>query len=32
VPLRGLFGGLADIEIPNHTRQLLALLPEEAAV
>lgn len=32
VPLRGLFGGLADIEIPNHTRQLLDLLPEEAAL
>ncbi len=32
VPLRGLFEGLADIEIPNHTRQLLALLPEGAAV
>ncbi|WP_280255330.1 DinB family protein [Nocardia wallacei] len=32
VPLRGLFEGLADIEIPNHTRQLLALLPESAAV
>lgn len=32
VPLRGLFAGLADIEIPTHTMQLLALLPEEAAI
>lgn len=32
VPLRGLFGGLADVEIPNRTRQLLALLPDGAAI
>lgn len=32
VPLRGLFTGLADQEIPGHTRQLLALLGDQAPV
>ncbi|APA99612.1 hypothetical protein GL305_25240 [Nocardia seriolae] len=31
LPLRDLFQGLIDEEIPGHTRQLLALLPERAA-
>ena len=30
VPLRDLITGLADVEIPGHTQQLLALLPEDA--
>lgn len=30
VPLRDLITGLADVEIPGHTEQLLALLPEDA--
>ncbi|MFE6858671.1 hypothetical protein [Nocardia sp. NPDC057668] len=32
VPLRGLFGGLSDVEIPTHTSQLLALIPDRTAV
>jgi hypothetical protein len=28
VPLRDLISGLADVELPGHTQQLLALLPE----
>lgn len=31
VPLRDLVTGLAEVELPGHTRQLLALLPEGAA-
>ncbi|WP_055712175.1 hypothetical protein [Streptomyces torulosus] len=31
VPLRDLITGLAEVELPGHTRQLLALLPEGAA-
>ncbi|MGW1891422.1 hypothetical protein ACWCP6_14375 [Streptomyces sp. NPDC002004] len=31
VPLRDLVTGLADVELPGHTRQLLSLLPEGAA-
>jgi hypothetical protein len=30
LPLRDLVAGLADAELPGHTRQLLALLPEGA--
>jgi hypothetical protein len=30
VPLRDLVTGLADVELPGHTQQLLALLPEDA--
>lgn len=30
VPLRDLVNGLAEVEIPGHTAQLLALLPEDA--
>jgi len=30
VPLRDLIAGLADVELPGHTAQLLALLPEGA--
>lgn len=30
VPLRDLVAGLADAELPGHTAQLLALLPQEA--
>jgi hypothetical protein len=30
VPLRDLIAGLAEMELPGHTRQLLALLPEGA--
>jgi hypothetical protein len=30
VPLRDLVTGLAEVELPGHTRQLLALLPEHA--
>ncbi|SDI76186.1 hypothetical protein SAMN05192558_112173 [Actinokineospora alba] len=29
--LRDIISGLADVELPGHTAQLLALLPEEAA-
>ncbi|AYF74376.1 hypothetical protein D7D52_11465 [Nocardia yunnanensis] len=32
MPLRSLFTGLIDAEIPGHTRQLLALLPSAAGV
>lgn len=31
VPLRNLFTGLADNELPGHSKQLLALLPNAAA-
>lgn len=31
MPLRDLIGGLASVELPGHTRQLLALLPIRAA-
>ncbi|WP_371673649.1 DinB family protein [Streptomyces sp. NBC_00289] len=30
VPLRGLISGLAEVELPGHRRQLLALLPDGA--
>ncbi|MQA98292.1 MAG: hypothetical protein GEV11_28205 [Streptosporangiales bacterium] len=30
VPLRDLITGLAEVELPGHTRQLLALLPDKA--
>ncbi|MDA3650110.1 hypothetical protein LZ318_01830 [Saccharopolyspora indica] len=30
VPLRDLISGLADVELPGHTEQLLALLPDTA--
>lgn len=30
LPLRDLIGGLAAAELPGHTRQLLALLPDPA--
>jgi len=30
MPLRDLIAGLAEVELPGHTRQLLALLPEGA--
>ncbi|MFJ3339288.1 hypothetical protein [Streptomyces sp. NPDC086766] len=30
VPLRDLVAGLAEVELPGHTEQLLALLPEDA--
>jgi hypothetical protein len=30
VPLRDLIAGLADVELPGHTHQLLALLPDTA--
>jgi hypothetical protein len=30
VPLGGLISGLAESELPGHTSQLLALLPEGA--
>jgi hypothetical protein len=30
VPLRDLITGLAEVELPGHTEQLLALLPEGA--
>ncbi|MET7379799.1 hypothetical protein ABZT08_13355 [Streptomyces sp. NPDC005526] len=30
VPLRDLIAGLAEVELPGHTEQLLALLPEDA--
>ena len=30
VPLRELFTGLADVELPAHTRQILDLLPDDA--
>lgn len=30
LPLRDLITGLADVELPGHTRQLLALLPQPA--
>ncbi|MGP3915227.1 hypothetical protein [Nonomuraea sp. 10N515B] len=30
VPLRDLITGLADVELPTHTKQLLALLPDGA--
>ncbi|PPJ25447.1 hypothetical protein C5E45_25465 [Nocardia nova] len=30
VPLRDLIAGLADVELPGHTTQLLALLPDTA--
>ena len=30
VPLRDLVTGLAEVELPGHTKQLLALLPEDA--
>lgn len=30
LPLRDLIAGLADVELPGHTRQLLALLPQPA--
>ena len=30
VPLRDLITGLADVELPTHTRQLLSLLPDGA--
>jgi hypothetical protein len=29
VPLRDLIAGLSDVELPGHTKQLLALLPEK---
>jgi len=32
VPLRDLITGLAEVELPGHTKQLLALLPEGAGV
>jgi hypothetical protein len=28
VPLRDLITGLAEVELPGHTKQLLALLPD----
>jgi hypothetical protein len=31
VPLRDLVTGLADVELPNHTKQLLSLLPDGAS-
>jgi hypothetical protein len=31
VPLRDLITGLADVELPNHTKQLLSLLPDGAS-
>jgi hypothetical protein len=31
VALRDIFTGLADVELPGHTRQLLALLPDRAS-
>ena len=31
VPLRDLITGLADVELPNHTRQLQSLLPDGAS-
>jgi hypothetical protein len=30
VPLRELITGLAEVELPSHTRQLLSLLPDDA--
>lgn len=30
VPMRDLITGLADVELPTHTRQLLSLLPDGA--
>ncbi|MCW2880293.1 MAG: hypothetical protein JWQ95_4393 [Sphaerisporangium sp.] len=30
VPLRDLITGLAEVELPGHTQQLLALLPQGA--
>ncbi|MCX4740955.1 hypothetical protein ACK389_00330 [Streptomyces antibioticus] len=30
VPLRGIITGLAEVELPGHTRQLLALLPKDS--
>jgi hypothetical protein len=30
VPLRDLISGLAEVELPGHTKQLLALLPDSA--
>ena len=30
VPLRELISGLADVELPTHTKQLLSLLPDDA--
>lgn len=30
VPLRELIAGLAEVELPTHTTQLLSLLPDEA--
>jgi hypothetical protein len=30
VPLRDLITGLAEVELPGHTRQLIALLPDGA--
>ncbi|WP_261386817.1 hypothetical protein [Streptomyces sp. BK340] len=30
VPLRGLLAGLAEVELPGHAKQLLALLPDGA--
>ena len=32
VPLRDIFGGMAGMELPGHTKQLLALLPDGARV
>ncbi|WP_436792086.1 hypothetical protein [Yinghuangia sp. YIM S10712] len=32
LPLRDLITGLAEAELPGHTKQLLALLPQDAAV
>ncbi|MDX6240460.1 MAG: hypothetical protein QOG10_5280 [Kribbellaceae bacterium] len=32
VPLRDLITGLAEVELPGHTKQLMALLPEGAGV
>ena len=32
VPLRDLINGLADVEVPGHAKQLLALLPNEIGV
>jgi hypothetical protein len=32
MPLRDLITGLADVELPTHTRQLLSLLPDDARV
>ena len=32
VPLRDIFTGLASMELPGHTKQLLALLPDGAGV